>query len=237
MVSSLFNSDMWFAVGLSLLCGLLSAALCVPWGILWGWILARKNFPGKVVLQTLLYLPLVLPPVLTGYFLLLMFGRNSPVGGFLFQSLKLSFVLDWKGAVLASFVVSSPFMIEAMRQAFHSIDERLEWVARGLGSDPWKTFTTITMPLARNGLIAGFFLVFARSIGEFGATIILAGNIPGKTQTIPLAIFSQIYSGQANMIWPLVFFAVVFSYVGLALNNHFLHLRTKKIRSQGEMKS
>lgn len=222
MVSSLSNPEMWFAVGLSLLCGLLSAALCIPWGIFWGWIFARKNFSGKVALQTILYLPLVLPPVLTGYFLLLIFGRNSAFGSFLFQAFKLSFVLDWKGALLASVVVSSPFMIEAMRQAFLSVDERLEWVSRGLGADTWKTFAKITMPLARNGLIAGFFLVFARSIGEFGATIVLAGNIPGKTQTIPLAIFSQIYNGKEHAIWPLVFFAVVFSYGGLALNNYFL---------------
>jgi molybdate transport system permease protein len=113
-------------------------------------------------------------------------------------------------------------MIEAMRQAFLNVDERLEWVSRGLGADTWKTFAKITMPLARNGLIAGFFLVFARSIGEFGATIVLAGNIPGKTQTIPLAIFSQIYNGEEHAIWPLIIFAVIFSYGGLALNNYFL---------------
>lgn len=222
MDSSLFSHHMWFSVGLSFLAGLLSAALCIPWGIFWGWIFARKNFPGKVVLQTFLYLPLVLPPVLTGYLLLLTFGRNSALGSFLFDTFKLSFVLDWKGAVLASFVVSAPFMIEAMRQAFLNIDERLEWVSRGLGADSWKTFFEITMPLAQNGLIAGFFLVFARSIGEFGATIVLAGNIPGKTQTIPLAIFSQIYNGEESAIWPLVLFAVLFSYGGLVLNNYFL---------------
>jgi len=222
MVSSLFNYDLWFTVGLSVLCGLLSAALCIPWGMFWGWVLARKNFSGKVVLQTFLYLPIVMPPVLTGYFLLFLLGRSSPVGSFLFQTFNFSFVLDWKGAVLASFVVSSPFMVEVMRRAFVNVDERLEWVSRGLGADTWQTFAKITMPLARNGLIAGFFLVFARSLGEFGASLILAGNIAGKSQTVPLAIYSQIYNSQDNAIWPLVIFAIVFSYGGLALTLHFL---------------
>ncbi len=220
---------MWFSVGLSLACGILSALLSVPWGIFWGWVLARKHFPGKIILQTVLYLPLVLPPVLTGYFLLLILGRNSPIGKWLFESLHLSFVLDWKGAWLASVIVGSPFMIEAMRQAFLNIDERFEIVARGLGADSWKAFFTITMPLARGGLIAGFFLVFSRSIGEFGATIILAGNIPLKTQTIPLAIFSKVYSGQETAIWPLVVFAVIFSYAGLALSQYYHNRESKEL--------
>lgn len=216
-----FNSDVWFAVGLSLVCGLLSAIISIPWGVFWGWIFARTHFKGKVILQTLLYLPLVLPPVLTGYFLLLLLGRNAPLGQWLFEMFDLSFVLNWKGALLASVVVGSPFMIEAMRQAFANIDERYEMIARSLGADTWRTFFTIIMPLARGGFVAGFFLVFARSIGEFGATIILAGNIPGRTQTIPLAIFSKIYAGQESTVWPLIVFAVVFSYAGLAISHHY----------------
>ncbi len=227
MVSNLFNCEMWFSVGLSLACGLLSALVSIPWGVFWGWVFARKNFNGKIILQTILYLPLVLPPVLTGYFLLLIFGRNAFLGKWLFETLHLSFVLNWKGALLACVVVGSPFMIEAMRQAFVNVDERFEWVARSLGADSWKTFRTITLALAKNGLITGFFLVFARSIGEFGATIILAGNIPNKTQTIPLAIFSKVYSGQEAGAWPLIVFAVIFSYAGLALSNHY-HRRSQK---------
>ncbi|MCB9771247.1 MAG: molybdate ABC transporter permease subunit [Candidatus Omnitrophica bacterium] len=227
MVFNLFNTELWSAVGLSLLCGLLSALLSIPWGIFWGWIFARKDFTGKIILQTLIYLPLVLPPVLTGYVLLMLLGRNAIVGKWLFDIFHLSFVLNWKGALLASVVVGSPFMVEAMRQSFKNIDERLEMVARGLGADSWKAFATITMPLARNGLIGGFFLVFARSIGEFGATIIIAGNIPNKTQTIPLAIFSSILNGEESRLWPLVLFAVIFSYAGLALNN-FYHRQAEK---------
>lgn len=218
---NLFNSDTWFAVGLSLVCGLLSAIISVPWGVFWGWIFARTHFKGKVILQTLLYLPLVLPPVLTGYFLLLLLGRNAALGKWLFELFHLSFVLNWKGALLASVVVGSPFMIEAMRQAFANIDERYEMISRSLGADTWRSFFTIIMPLARGGLIAGFFLVFARSVGEFGATIILAGNIPGQTQTIPLAIFSKVYAGEESTVWPLIVFAVIFSYAGLAISNHY----------------
>ncbi len=218
---SLFNTDVWFSVGLSLVCGLMSAIISIPWGVFWGWIFARTHFKGKVILQTLLYLPLVLPPVLTGYFLLLLLGRNAPFGQWLFEMFNLSFVLNWKGALLASVVVGSPFMIETMRQAFVNIDERYEMISRSLGADTWRSFFTIIMPLARGGLIAGFFLVFARSIGEFGATIILAGNIPGRTQTIPLAIFSKVYAGQESTVWPLIVFAMIFSYAGLAISNHY----------------
>lgn len=230
MASALFNYELWFSVGLSLFCGLLSALISVPWGIFWGWFFARKNFPGKIFLQTLLYLPLVLPPVLTGYFLLLIFARNAPLGGFLWESFHLNFVLDWKGALLACVVVGAPFMIEAMRQAFLSIDERYEMVARGLGADPWKAFMTITMPMAKKGLYTGFFLVFGRSIGEFGATIILAGNIPGKTQTIPLSIFTKVFAGEDSSIWPLVLFAVFFSYGALALSHYYLRQDEKELK-------
>ena len=223
MDSNLTSIDLWFPIGLSFACGVMSAVLNIPWGIFWGWVFARQNFKGKIVLQTILYLPLVLPPVLTGYFLLLLLGRNAPLGKWLYEYFSCSFVLDWKGALLASTIVSAPFMIETMRQAFVNVDERLELVARGLGADIWKTFWTITMPLARGGLAAGFFLVFSRSIGEFGATIILAGKIPGKTQTIPLAIFDNIYSGHELAIWPLVAAAVVFSYGGLAVSHFYRH--------------
>lgn len=213
--------DFGFPIGLSLLCGVLSALINLPWGIFWGWVLARKNFKGKVFVQTILYLPLVMPPVLTGYFLLMLLGRNSPVGNWLWENLGLSFVLDWKGAVLAAVVVGAPFMIETMRQAFLDVDERLELVARGLGAGFWRVFKTVTLPMARGGIIAGFFLVFARSIGEFGTTIMLAGNIPGRTQTIPLAIFANVYGGHHKALWPLVTAAILFAYAGLALSHFY----------------
>lgn len=221
MDSTPYFNELLFPVGLSLFCGALSAILNIPWGMFWGWALSRKSFRGKVILQTILYLPLVLPPVLTGYFLLIVLGRNAVIGQWLYETFSFSFVLNWKGALLASMIVGGPFMIESMRQAFDGIDARLEMAARGLGASSWRVFWTITMPLARPSLLAGFFLVFARSMGEFGATIMVAGNIPGKTQTIPLAIFSQVYMGHEEAVWPLVIAAVFFSYLGLALSNYY----------------
>lgn len=215
-----YLNNVFLPLGLSFICGLISALVNIPWGIFWGWVLARKQFPGKSILQTLLYLPLVLPPVLTGYLLLLVLGRKAWLGQWLYENFAFTFILNWKGAVLAAVIVGGPFMIESMRQAFSNIDERLEVVARGLGADFWKCFVTITMPLAKPSLLAGFFLVFARSMGEFGATLMIAGNIPGKTQNIPSAIFSQINSGTPVM-GILVLISLIFSYAGLALSQHY----------------
>jgi len=214
--------ESWSPIYLSLKCGILSACLNLPWGIFWGWLLGRREFRGKVVLQTVLYLPLVLPPVLTGYFLLSVLSRNALVGKFLFDYLGIQFVLDWKGAVVAAAVVSSPFMIETVKQAILAIDARLELIARSLGASPARVFRTITLPLARRGIIAGFFLVLARSLGEFGATIMLVGNIPGKTQTVPLAIFNKVFTGEEQGLWPLVVAAIVFSYLGLAITQRLV---------------
>lgn len=205
----------WSPLGLSLLCAFVSAVLVLPWGIFWGWLLARRTFPGRRVVEVLISLPLVLPPVLTGYFLLKILGKNAVLGRWLWETLHLRFVLDWKGAALASAVVASPFMVHMVKQAVSRIDPRLEMAARSLGAGPGRVFWTVTLPLTRPALIGGFFLVLARSLGEFGATIMVAGNIPGKTQTIPLAIYQRVYLGQESAIWPLIIAAVLFSYAGL----------------------
>ncbi|MCK5580637.1 MAG: molybdate ABC transporter permease subunit [Candidatus Omnitrophica bacterium] len=207
---------------ISFKCSFLSAIIVVPWGLFWGWILARKEFRGKMFLQTLLYIPLVLPPVLTGYILLSLLSQDTFLGKMLFDVFSLRFVLDWKGAVVAAAVVSSPFMIQAFKQAVEKVDKRLEFVARTLGADMGRVLWTVTLPLSWQGIVAGFFLVFARSLGEFGATIMLAGNIPGKTQTIPLAIYSKVYLGQEAAIVPLVIAAVVIAYMGLWFSSIFI---------------
>lgn len=212
------NDSIISPIALSLQCSLLSGLVNIPWGIFWGWILARKKFKGKVLLQTLLYIPLVLPPVLTGYFLLILFSKNSPLGRWLYETFSLRFVLDWKGVVLASAVVSSPFMIQSIKQSLEKVDPRLELAARSLGANFWKVWTSITLPLSWQGIVAGFFLVFARSMGEFGATIMVAGNIPHQTQTIPLAIYSKVYLGQEAGILPFVVAAILISYVGLGIS-------------------
>ena len=206
---------------LSLQCSFVSALINLPWGIFWGWILARKDFPGKNLLQTLLYFPLVLPPVLTGYFLLIILSPNALLGHFFSNMLGWQFVFDWKGVVLAASVVSGPFMIQMMKEAVQGVDARMELAARSLGASPWRVFWSVTFPLCRHGVIAGFFLVFARSLGEFGATIIFAGNIAGKTQTIPVAIYSKVYLGQEAEMFPFVLAALILAYGGLSLSQYF----------------
>lgn len=184
----------WQAVWLSLLVAGTAVVVSLPFGVACGWVLARREFPGKSVVETLLNLPLVLPPVVTGYLLLVLFGRQGWLGGVLERWLHVRLVFDWKGAALASAIVAFPLMVRAIRLAFSTVDVRLEEAARTLGAGPFDAFCTITLPLARHGLIAGCVLAFARSIGEFGATIMIAGNIPGETRTIPLYIYSVLES-------------------------------------------
>jgi molybdate transport system permease protein len=163
------------------------------------WLLARGRFPGKVLLDALVHLPLVLPPVVTGWMLLLAFGTNGPAGRFLAGTFGLTFMFRWTGAALAASVMALPLMVRAMRLSIEAVDRRLEGAARTLGAGPWRTFFTITLPLTLPGVLAGLVLGFARSIGEFGATITFVSNIPGETQTLPLAIYAalQMPGGEA----------------------------------------
>lgn len=180
------------AVRLSALVAVTAVAGSLPFGIALGWLLARRSFRCKSLVETLVNLPLVLPPVVTGYLLLIAFGRNGWLGRALENWLGLRFVFDWKGAALAAAIVSFPLMVRSIRLAFTSVDARLEHAARTLGAGPLDTFFTVSLPLALHGIIAGCVLAFARSMGEFGATILIAGNIPGETRTIPLYIFTQL---------------------------------------------
>lgn len=182
------------ALRISCLVAMTAVAGSLPFGIACGWLLARRNLPGKSALEVLINLPLVLPPVVTGYLLLVAFGRNGWLGGLLESWLGLRLVFDWKGAALASAVVSFPLLVRSIRLAFVGVDSRLEQAARTLGAGRWDTFFSISLPLARHGVTAGCVLAFARSMGEFGATIMIAGNIPGQTRTIPLFIYSQLES-------------------------------------------
>jgi molybdate transport system permease protein len=177
------------ALRLSLQVTLTGAVLSLPFAIAAGYLLARLDFPGKWIAQVLIDLPLVLPPVVTGYLLLVSFAPHGPVGSFLSKWLGIEIVFSWLGAALASAVVGFPLMVRAIRLAFQGVDPRFEMAARSLGASRLGAFFTIALPLARQGLIAGFLLAFARGLGEFGATIMVAGNIEGRTQTIPLAIY------------------------------------------------
>jgi molybdate transport system permease protein len=182
----------WSAVRLSLLVSTTATIVSLPLGIALGRLLARRRFFGKSVVETALSLPLVLPPVVTGYLLLIAFGQRGFIGHLLDDWFGIRVVFTWKGAALASAVMAFPLMVRSIRVAIAGVDVRLEQVARTLGAGPVRTFFQVTLPLARRGVIAGSVLAFARSMGEFGATVMIAGNRPGETQTIPLFIYSAI---------------------------------------------
>jgi molybdate transport system permease protein len=182
----------WEIVSLSLKVGAVAVAACLPVAFALAWTLARGRFPGKLLLDALIHLPLVLPPVVTGWLLLLAFGPQGPAGSWLESTLGLTFIFRWTGAALAAAVMALPLMVRAMRLSIEAVDQRLEAAAMTLGASHWRTFRTITVPLALPGVIAGTVLGFARSLGEFGATITFVSNIPGETQTLPLAIYSAL---------------------------------------------
>ncbi|MCI0749970.1 MAG: molybdate ABC transporter permease subunit [Nevskiales bacterium] len=186
----MLTHEEWQALGLSAKVALWSTALCLPLGIGIGWLLARREFPGKLLLDALVQMPMVLPPVVPGYLLLLLLGTQGPLGGWLESHFGIVVAFTWKGAVLASAVMAFPLMVQPMRLAFRMIDTRLERAATTLGAPPWRAFLTVTLPLALPGIIAGSVLGFSRSLGEFGATMAFVGNIPGETRTLPLALYN-----------------------------------------------
>jgi molybdate transport system permease protein len=182
----------WTAIELSLRVAVVATLVSTPLGIAVAWLLARRNFWGKALLDALVHLPLVLPPVVTGYLLLLSFGRKGPVGEFLDHYLGVVFSFRWTGAALACGVMSFPLLVRPMRLSIEAIDRRLEQAAGTLGATPWQVFFTVTLPLALPGILAGMIMGFAKALGEFGATITFVSNIPGETQTISSAIYSLI---------------------------------------------
>ena len=178
------------ALELSLRVGLVSVTASLPFGLAIAWLLARREFYGKTVLSIIVHLPLVLPPVVVGYALLVLFGRNGPLGKLLYDAFGITLAFTWKGAALASAAMAFPLMVRAMRLSIEVIDRRLEAAARTLGAGWLRVFVTITLPLMLPGILTGAILAFARSIGEFGATIIFVSNIPGETRTLPLALYA-----------------------------------------------
>ncbi len=193
------SSADWIAIALTVRIALVATAFALPVGLLVGWLLARTDFWGKTLLDGLAHLPLVLPPVVTGYLLLISFGRRGPVGAFLYDHFGIVFSFRWTGAALACGVMGFPLMVRPIRLALQAIDRRLEDAASTLGANPARVFLTVTLPLALPGIIAGVLLCFARALGEFGATITFVSNIPGETQTISAAIYTltQVPGGDA----------------------------------------
>ena len=182
--------DEWTAIRLSLRIALVATVVALPFGIAIAWLLVRKQFWGKTLLDGVVHLPLVLPPVVTGYLLLISFGRRGPVGAFLADHFGIVFSFRWTGAALACGIMGFPLLVRPIRLAIEAIDRRLEDAAATLGANRLLVFITITLPLALPGLIAGFVLCFAKALGEFGATITFVANIPGETQTISAAIYT-----------------------------------------------
>ena len=188
------------AIKLSLWVSGWAVAASLPFGILTAWMLARLQFPGKALLDSLVHLPLVLPPVVIGYFLLVIFGHRGIVGAWLYNTLGISFAFNWKGAALAAAVMAFPLLVRAVRLSLEGVDRGLEAAARTLGAGPIRVFFTITLPLIIPGIMTGVILAFARSLGEFGATITFVSNIQGETQTLPLALYTltQVPGGEGG---------------------------------------
>ncbi len=223
------SPDEWSAVGLSLKVALTATACSLPFGIGLGYLLARRRFWGKSLVETFLSLPLVLPPVVTGYLLLVLLGRRGWLGSRLDQWLGVQLVFTWQGAAVAAAVMAFPLMVRSIRVVFAEGDRRLEMASRSLGAGRLETFARISLPLARRGIFAGTLLAFARSIGEFGATVMIAGNIPGETQTIPLYIYTEANTpGGIEQSGRLVLACVVIAVVALAVSEIFE--RTKSLR-------
>lgn len=211
--------DQWSAVALSLKVSFWATALSLPIGVAVAYVLARYEFWGKQVLNGLVHLPLILPPVVTGYLLLLTFGRRGAVGGFLEETFGLVFAFRWTGAALAAAVMAFPLMVRAIRLAIEAVDPKLEQAASTLGASRIWVFATVTLPLILPGVIAGAILAFAKAMGEFGATITFVSNIPGQTQTLPSAIYSflQVPGGDAQAL-QLVLIAVGIALAALLLS-------------------
>jgi len=212
----------WTAVQLSLRVAAVSTLVAWPFGIAIATLLARKDFWGKALLDAIVHLPLVMPPVVTGYLLLISFGRRAPIGAFLEDHFGIVFSFRWTGAALACGVMAFPLMVRAIRLSIEAIDRRLEDAAETLGANPVWTFTTITLPLALPGVIAGMMLAFARALGEFGATITFVSNIPGETQTISAAIYTltQVPGGDADAL-KLVIVSIIISFAALLASEWF----------------
>ena len=213
-------------VAFSVAMALLGTLLILPPGLALGWVLARKNWWGKSLVETLIALPLVLPPVVTGLVLLRLFGRRGPLGAWLDHTFQTDVVFTWKAVILALSVMSLPLLVRNARAAIEDVSPELEQVARTLGAPEWRVFLFITLPLARRGILAGCLLAFARALGEFGATIMVAGNIPGQTTTLSVAIYQHVQLGQDETVWKLAAISAAIAFAVLYLSER-LQMRKK----------
>jgi molybdate transport system permease protein len=203
----------------------------LPLGIGVAWLLARCHFPGKTIVDGLVHLPLVLPPVVIGYLLLILFGRNGLIGAWLYDTFAITLAFNWKGAALAAATMAFPLLVRALRLSLESIEPGLETAARTLGAGPWRVFFTITLPLIIPGIITGLILAFARSLGEFGATITFVSNIKGQTQTLPLALYTltQVPDGETGAL-RLCIISIIIAMVAISASEFFSRRFTRRLR-------
>ncbi len=208
-------SAVWLSLKVALGVALVTA---VP-AVMVGWLLARRDFRGKLLVESLVHAPLVIPPVVTGYLLLVVFGRNGCIGKWLAETFDLRLVFTWQGAVLAASIVAFPLAVRSVRLAVSMVDRRLEEAAQTLGYRPLRIFMKVTLPLAWPGILGGILLAFSRSLGEFGATITFAGNVEGLTQTLPLAIYSALQvPGEETLAMRLVLFSLILCFASLLVS-------------------
>lgn len=228
MAAGVFSPAELVVIALSLKVALVAAVGSLPFGIGIGWLLARRRFPGKALLDAIVHLPLVLPPVVVGYALLVLLGRNGVLGAPLARHFGTGFAFHWSGAALASAVMAFPLMVRTIRLSIEGTDRRLEQAAATLGASPWRVFRSVTLPLAWPGIVAGLVLAFAKALGEFGATITFVSSIPGETQTLSSAIYGlmQVPGGERG-IWRLAAVAVAISMLAL-MASEWLARRTHR---------
>ena len=215
------TADDWQVMGFTVRVAGLATLLILPPGLLLSWVLARFQWPGKPLVETLVALPLVMPPVATGLILLQLAGRRGPIGRFLHE-VGFDVVFTWKAVVLAMAVMSFPLLVRTARVAFENVPVRLEQIARTLGAGELRVFFAVTFPLALRGILAGTLLAFARALGEFGATILVAGNIPGRTTTLSLAIYQLVQLGQDDAAYRLMALTVVIAFAAVWCSEWFL---------------
>ena len=219
--------DVLPVIGLTLQIALVATAINVPIAVGLSWLIIKKRVPGSFVLDILASLPLAVPPVVVGYLLLILMGRNGPIGSLIHNVFGADIVFTWVAAAMAAAIVSFPLIARTVMVSMQGVDEGLERSARSLGAGAWRVLFTITIPLAYRGILAGILLGFVRAMSEFGATIVVAGNIPGRTQTLPLAIFSRVQLGDTDVAIRLVAVSIGLAVLTLALHNWLL------ARSQG----
>lgn len=213
----------WFTAWVSAL----STIAILPFGLGVAWLLARRHWRGKSLVETLISLPLVMPPVATGLILLKLFGRRGAIGGFLHDTLNLDVVFTWRGVLIALGVMSFPLLVRSARVAFEEVNPRLEQIARTLGAGELRVFCTITAPLALRGILGGMILSFARALGEFGATIMVAGNIPGQTSTVSLSIFQSVQLGQDAHAFRMLGISVVLAFIAVWISEWLMRKRQR----------